>query len=268
MLTRVILAAPRYPRGSISVSRALSESAAKSDVSASAESTENPVGRYYHDLVYRGRGHHALALGDLRRLLQMCNTPELARYGLHGVDLYQRKGQDFSEEVNSHFIRSVAVEGKQAVNVAKVIAVWKNRIGAWGTTTSLQRLMQGLLDQAPSAADGADGEGSIAELAITVLEVSQKKGVSMTKPVFELAMNLIPDDKGSAEADAGADAGAEAEAETGEEKAVEDVSGGEDGDAAEGGESAAASDNSVLRARLQQVAVLALGEGEASSLRL
>ena len=198
MISRGLLGFQRCPRRINIASRALSESVTNSTSSTAAESSDNPVGRYYHDLVYRGRGHHALALGDLRRLLQMCNSPELARYGLYGVDLYQRKGQDFSEEVNSHFIRSVAVEGKQAVAVAKMIAKWKNRIGAWGTTTSLQRLMQGLIDQAP--ADGSvDGEASIAELAVSVLEVSHRKGVGMTKPVFELAMKLIPEDKGFTE---------------------------------------------------------------------
>ena len=262
MLSRVTLALSR-PCGISRVSRSFSDVPSSSSVaSTAAESIENPVGRYYHDLVHRGRGHNALALGDLRKLLQMCNTPELARFGLHAVDLYQRKGQDFSEEVNSHFIRSVAVEGERAVSAAKVIAKWKNRIGAWGTTTSLQKLLQGLLDQGSPEEAVGDSEVNVAELAVTVLEVSQKKGVGLTKPNFEVAMKLIAEVEVEVEDEAPVAAAGEGEGgEVGESE-------GQEGEATEEKGASAAPDGPELRARLQHVAVMALGEEEASSLAL
>ena len=229
-----------------------------------SDSAANPVGSYYHNLVFRGRGHNALALGDLRKLLQMCNEPKLAKYSLQAVALYQRKGQDFSEEVNSHFIRSVAVEGKQAVAAAKVISKWKNRIGAWGTTTSVEKLLRGLLEQGPDAAEEGEEEPiSVAELTVNVLEVSQKKGVNMTKAVFEVASQLVPEE---AAAPAGKVTSAPVDEEDGEGATVSESEANEDKSESED-KAAAAVDtgSSSLRSRLEHVARLALGAEAASA---
>jgi hypothetical protein len=262
-----------------SIIRSFSEAEAVVNVSASPSSgggSENPVGGYYHDMVYRGRGHNALSLGDLRKLMQMCNTPELARYSLNGVDLYQRKGQDFSEEVNSHFVRSVAIDGQQAVTAAKVLAKWKNRLGAWSTTTSLEKLLRAMVEQGqdggytPQAqaaavsiadADGDDEEANgeeekaeaeavdIAALTVEVLEVSHRKGVHIARPVFEVALQLVPEVSEAPPAPAAAaeeEEEAEGDAET--EAPAAEVSG------------------PPLRERLRAVAAGALGEDEAATM--
>ena len=261
---------------------AVVEGASSSEgVSASA----NPVGSYYHDLVYRGRGHNALKLGDLRKLMQMCDTPELARYSLQAVHLYQRKGQDFSEEVNSHFVRSVAIDGKQAVAAAKVMAKWKNRIGAWSTTTSLEKLLGALVEQGPyvSAGTGEEDEKKSQEevpdvpaLVVDLLEVSLKKGVFMNKAVFEVAIQLVPEQAAAEVTTADTDAGVMGAEDDGDNSDSSDEEDGSDSSSDSDGESSSSDEDSgdvsvakkqpSLHDRLHVVAVDALGEGEASAL--
>ena len=246
----------------------------------------NPVGRYYHDLVYRGRGHNALKLGDLRKLMQMCDSPELARYSLQAMHLFQRKGQDFSEEVNSHFVRSVAVDGKQAVVAAKVMAKWRNRIGAWSTTTSLEKLLLALVDQGPYESSVAEDEGNgvqedasdIAALVVELLEVSFKKGVFMSKAVFEAAIKLVPEQSAETTADTGLSvteaAGEGDNIDISDEEGDSDSSSDSEGasssssssDDEDGGEASVAKKHASLRDRLRAVATRALGEEEASDL--
>ncbi len=242
----------------------------------------NPVGRYYHDIVFRGRGHNALSLGDLRKLMQMCDSPELARYSLQAVHLFQRKGQDFSEEINSHFVRSVAVDGKQAIVAAKVLSKWKNRIGAWSTTTSLEKLLQAMMEQSPKessyAEEGSDGDQEevpdIPALTVELLEVSLRKGVYMSKPVFEIAIQLVPEESPvAAESQEEADSSDEEGSDDDDSDSSSDSSSDSEGDTSsssdeevEGGLAVTKKQEASLRDRLQAVAVGALGEEEASSL--
>ena len=64
----------------------------------------NLLGKQYNDILYKGRGGRALGLSDLRKLLQQCTEPDHVRYAIGAVELYQRKGMDFKEDVNSLFI--------------------------------------------------------------------------------------------------------------------------------------------------------------------
>jgi len=115
-------------------------------------SATNPVGSAYHDLVRRGSKGKPLALRDLRKLLEKCVKPTHAKYGVQAVSLYQLKGQDFSEEINSHFISAVAERGRRPLEAAQVLAKYKNRIGAWSTANSLTKLITSM--NAPAAAAG------------------------------------------------------------------------------------------------------------------
>ena len=103
----------------------------------------NPVGKLYHELLHRSRGANQLALGDLRKLLEQCKGPDELKYASHAVALYQRKGQDFSEEVNSHFI-SACIRGGQPVVAAAELAKYACRIGAWTTPVAFERLAASL----------------------------------------------------------------------------------------------------------------------------
>lgn len=75
-------------------------------LSSSAEPALS-LGAQFQQLQFKGRGPNALKLSALVQMLQQCNGPEHAKSPLLLVDLYQRKGQDFSEEAASHFIQVV-----------------------------------------------------------------------------------------------------------------------------------------------------------------
>jgi len=123
-----------------------------------SSSTEGvSVGRVYHDLTFRGRNGKPLALGDLRKLLQQCTEPAHGKYAVGSVDLFQKKKQDFSEEVCSHFVRAVAEDGKAPMQAARVLGRFRNRLGAWLTPNSALRLMNAL---SASEADWVDSEAN------------------------------------------------------------------------------------------------------------
>lgn len=132
-------------------------------------------GRFYHELVFRGRQTNKLALGDLRKLLQKCDGLDTLKYAVLGVELYQRKGQDFSEEVNSHFIKA-CLKADDPMRAVPVLLKYKNRIGAWTTVTSLSRLSEGLLAKGEAAA------------VVDVLEAVTKKGLLPGALNVELAL--------------------------------------------------------------------------------
>ena len=127
-------------------------------------SATNPVGSAYHDLVRRGSKGKPLALRDLRKFLEQCVQPSHAKYGVQAVALYQIKGQDFSEEINSHFISAVAERGRRPLEAAQVLAKYKNRIGAWSTASSLAKLINAMTAHAQggdSTEEEKDENGAI-----------------------------------------------------------------------------------------------------------
>ena len=137
--------------------------------------------------MFRGRGHNALALGELRKLLQQCQGKDDVKYGVKMVENFQRKGQDFSEEVASHFV-SMCVRGEQPMAAVKVIAKYKNRIGAWVTPKSFHNLIASALSVAPT-----EGEDPVKEL-VAALEVVSRKGVRVNaEDVQELVMRSAVD---------------------------------------------------------------------------
>ena len=147
--------------------------------------------------MYRGRGDNLLSLGDLRKLLQQCQGKDDVRYGVQMVELYQRKGQDFSEEVASHFV-SMTIRGEQPMVAVKALAKYKNRIGAWVTPKSFHNLVTSVLSM--EAVQKAEGEGEVKgegevegplRLLASALETVSKKGVKLgADDVQEVARRL------------------------------------------------------------------------------
>ena len=121
-------------------------------------SDRSEVSIAYTQMMFKGRRGNALGLGELRKLLQLCAEPAHANYALQAVKLFQTKGQDFSEEVNSHFISAVAERGGSPLEAGRMLAVPKNRIGAWSTTKSLTKLVEAMV-----AAEGALSASAHAE---------------------------------------------------------------------------------------------------------
>ena len=82
---------------------------------------ESLLRRDYNDLRHKAKGG-PLGLTDLRKLLQKCHEPNHVRYAVLAVELYQKKGNDFAEDVNSFFIRA-CVNGKAPLAAAHHISI-------------------------------------------------------------------------------------------------------------------------------------------------
>lgn len=115
-----------------------------------SEKPINAVGQYYQDLVFRGRQGRLLAVGDLRKLMQLVERKGHVTYAVEAVKLYQVKGIDFTEEVNSHFV-SACIRGKSPRAAAELMVKVNYRIGAWSTISSMGKLVEAL-DPATDAA--------------------------------------------------------------------------------------------------------------------
>lgn len=136
---------------------------------------QSVAGKTFQELLHRGRGGNALALGDLRKLLEMCQSPEEVKYATQAVALYQRKGQDFSEEVNSHFVKA-CIRGGQPTAAATEFAKYGSRIGAWTTPASFDRLATSL------EASGAANE------CISMVHTLSLKGVKLKTDSVAIAL--------------------------------------------------------------------------------
>jgi len=156
---------------------------AASSSSSVAAKTSNPLGKVYNDLLFRGRGGNKLSLGDLRKLLQECKTKDDVKYGAKLVEVFQEKGQDFSEEVNSHFV-AMCIRGEQPLVAVKQFSKYKNRIGAWTTPKSFHSLVTSALTE-------KDAE-VVKELA-AALDTMTSKGVKVNADTVGLLYGRSPD---------------------------------------------------------------------------
>lgn len=156
---------------------------AASSSGASAK-VKNPLGKDYQELVFRGRGSYKLALGDLRQLLQKCTTKDDVKYGAQMVELFQRKGQDFSEEVNSHFV-AMCIRAGQPELAVKHFSKYNNRIGSWTTPKSFLSLATAAIQASAAAKDKQ--VATVKDLA-TALDVITLKGVRVAPDSIKLLL--------------------------------------------------------------------------------
>ena len=121
-------------------------------------------------------------LSVLQKLLIMSNEPDHINYITHGVRMYQTKGQDFSEDIASHFIRAcLRVENPKAAAVE--CSKYKNRIGAWVTPKPLHLLIAKLV------------EINEIEAIVNMLDTVSKKGAISKLESFEILMPAIKSDE-------------------------------------------------------------------------
>jgi hypothetical protein len=83
-----------------------------------------------------------IGIRELKFLLNSCG-PKDAKYAGLGVDWFQEKGFDFSEELNSLFVNACVRGDKPQVAVSRFV-YGKGRIGAWATPKSLNKLFESL----------------------------------------------------------------------------------------------------------------------------
>ena len=94
------------------------------------------------------------------------------------VAVYQRKGQDFSEEANSHFVKACIRVNQPALAVTE-FSTYKSRIGSWTTPTSLHRLIESL-----------ETSGETITIVDT-LPVLIAKGVKVRKESLEIVFKSV-----------------------------------------------------------------------------
>jgi len=130
------------------------------------------VGRYYQTLVHKG-GQGALGLRDLKHLFEKCLEPDHLKYAIKGVEMYQRKGHDFSEEINSLFIR-LCIAAKNPKAAIDICSVYKYRLGAWSTPSSLGNLIE-------SMSESMKVKGTVEDLIglVNLITVSHAKVISI-----------------------------------------------------------------------------------------
>jgi hypothetical protein len=86
-----------------------------------------------------------IGIRELKSLLNACG-PKDVKYAGAGVDWFQEKGFDFSEELNTLFVDACVRSKKPEVAVSRFI-YGKGRIGAWSTPKSLNKLFESLREK-------------------------------------------------------------------------------------------------------------------------
>lgn len=108
----------------------------------------------------------------------MCTEKEHLKYAVLGVELFQEKGQDFSEEISALFVKTcIALEDPMAA--VKLFLKLNRRIAAWQSASSVKRLVESAY---ATAGAGASGESDADAVPLTtsmvnMLGVLQYKGV-------------------------------------------------------------------------------------------
>ena len=112
---------------------------------------------------------------ELKKIMKLCG-PGQAKYAATAVDWFQEKRYDFTEELNSIFIK-VCIEDNRLDLATERLLYKKGRIGAWTTATSLNRLLSALLEKGDAA--------TMANLLATLLP----KGVRINALSVELCLD-------------------------------------------------------------------------------
>lgn len=98
-----------------------------------------------------------------------------AKYAGNGVDWFQEKGFDFSEELNSLFVDACLRGQMPEIAVSRLI-YGKGRIGAWSTPKSLNKLFGALCEQKD------------AQAMVSVLETLIPKNVRVNNVTVHLCL--------------------------------------------------------------------------------
>lgn len=140
----------------------------------------NSAPQLYHELLHKSRGERKLAIRDLKAILLTCTTPDDVKYAKLAVELFQRKGSDFTEEVASLFVKS-CVQGNNPMVVVDMCLQRQNRISAWQTGTSVQRLVDAICSTQSSGAEKADQLAKLVE----AISIMAEKGVNILPTSME-----------------------------------------------------------------------------------
>lgn len=75
--------------------------------------------------------------------MKLCSQPNDIKYSGLAVDWFQKKGYDFSEELNSLFVK-LCVDSNKPEIAAERFVEKKGRIGSWSTPSTIYKLFASL----------------------------------------------------------------------------------------------------------------------------
>lgn len=116
-----------------------------------------------------------VSVKELKKIMKLCG-PKQSKYAGNAVDWFQEKRYDFNEELNSIFVK-LCIDDDQLNIATKRLLYKKGRIGAWTTTSSLNRLLNALLEK-----------GEVSTM-VDLLDTLAPKGVRMNSASFEACLD-------------------------------------------------------------------------------
>lgn len=155
---------------------------------ATTESEEYPIdtiGRMYHNMRYKGRVSNNVRLFNLKVLFDACSKAEDIKYITKGLDFYQFKGMDFTEELNAQFINA-CLRSSDVKTAISTFSKYENRISAWTSPKSLKKLVDAAVDSSRSnIEDPMD--------VIKVLVILKSKGTTIPNTIIDTVMKAYSD---------------------------------------------------------------------------
>ncbi len=137
----------------------------------------NPVAQEFNELVFKSRGVNKLSLRNFVFLVDKINTAEEIKYGVRAADLYQKKGNDFSELANATFINA-CIRSKSPQAALDIFRVFPNRLGAWTTPSSCNRLLR------------CCAEHGVTEHVLDTVAMLKKKGLPLNSESYKTLHQL------------------------------------------------------------------------------
>ena len=113
---------------------------------------------------------------DLKYLIGLCEKPEQLKYIMLGLELFQKKGQDFTEEVSSLFVKSCIKHNDPLMAVNLFLKI-NRRISAWQTASSVHRLIESVRSKSTT---------EYVTQSVNLLGVLSYKGVKINEATIQL----------------------------------------------------------------------------------
>jgi len=112
----------------------------------------------------------------------MCTEPDHLKYALLGVEAFQQKGQDFSEEISGLFVKT-CIKYNSPLTAVELFLKVNRRISAWQTPSSVHRLIESVQTQAVNKTEHTTS-------LVNMLGVLHYKGVRLFPSTIEVVAEL------------------------------------------------------------------------------
>ena len=109
-------------------------------------------------------------------MIGLCEKPEQLKYVLLGVELFQKKGQDFTEEISSLFVKT-CIKHNEPLMAVDLFLKLNRRLAAWQTSSSIHRLIESVRSKSSS---------EYVTQSVNLLGVLSYKGVRLAEPTIRL----------------------------------------------------------------------------------